>query len=77
MRVAGIPINDPHVEACVGVNHAAGTIELRFDFQDATNKGLRAKVSVEIEPAEAVDLIDKIIGGLGALNVTISPRLPS
>lgn len=65
MKVAGT------VAAFVSSDEASGTVSLSFAFEDATDRSLKARVGVQMEPAEAVDLVDKLLGELQRLGVSL------
>ena len=65
-------IEDHHVAAKCEANPEAGTLALRFWLCDERDPTMKAHVDLEIEPSEAIDLIDRMIGELGKLGVRIS-----
>jgi hypothetical protein len=66
----GADVYDPSVSCVVGSNDD-GKVTLKYTFEDASDRSLRARVHLEIDPVEAVDLVDKLISELGKLGVTL------
>ena len=65
-------IEDHHVTVECEANPEAGALALRFRFCDDRDPTMKAHAELELEPSEAIDLIDRMIGELGKLGVRIS-----
>ena len=66
-------IHDPAIEVACAAYPETGALELRCLFTDQQDPRRQASVVIQIEPAEAIALIDQMIGQLDKLGVKIRP----